>query len=45
MLILRIILHIATAVALIQHSERVLSWLVKDCVPKQPPQKDKQETA
>jgi hypothetical protein len=38
-LILRIIIQIAAAVALIQYTERVLSWLVKDCVPKQPPDK------
>jgi hypothetical protein len=35
--ILRIILHVAVAVALIQHAERVLGWLVKDCIPKPPP--------
>ena len=37
MLILRIIMHVAAAVALIQHAERVLSWLVKDSIPKSPP--------
>ena len=34
MLLLRIIAHVAAAIFLIQHGERVLSWLVKDCVPK-----------
>jgi hypothetical protein len=40
--ILRIILNVAAAVALIQHAERILSWLVKDCIPKPPPGKDDQ---
>ena len=35
--ILRIILHVAAALALIQFAERVLSWLVKDAIPKQTP--------
>ena len=37
MAILRVIVHVAAAVALIQYAERVLSWLVKDCIPKPPP--------
>jgi hypothetical protein len=36
--ILRIILHVAAAVLLIQHAERLLSWMVKDLLPKQPPE-------
>lgn len=43
--ILRIILHLAAAVALIQHAERVLSWLVKDCISEPPPNKPLQPTA
>ena len=39
LLILRFLLHVAVAVALIQHAEKVLSWLVKDDIPKQPPGK------
>ena len=35
--ILRIILHVALAVALIQYAERVLSWLVKDLISKSAP--------
>jgi hypothetical protein len=35
--VLRVIMHVAAAVALIQYAERVLSWLVKDSVPKQSP--------
>jgi len=36
LLILRIALHVAAAVAVIQNAERLLSWLVKDWVKKQP---------
>ena|SRR5882672_7365084 len=43
MLVLRIIMHVAAAVALIQHAERVLSWLVKDSIPK--PNQTMQATA
>ena len=32
--VFRIILHVAAAVALIQCAEKVLSWLVKDSIPK-----------
>jgi len=32
MLILRIIVHIAVAVAVIQNAEKILSWLIKDSV-------------
>ena len=45
LLILRIIMHVAAAVALIQYAERVLSWLVKDSIPKSPPNKSLQPTA
>ena len=33
--IIRIVLHVAAALALIQYAERVISWLVKDSIPKQ----------
>jgi hypothetical protein len=39
LLILRIIMHVAAAVAIIQYAERVLSWLVKDSIPKPSPNK------
>ena len=35
--VFRIVLHIAAALAVIQHAERLLSWLVRDWVAKQPP--------
>ena len=35
--ILRIILNVALALALIQYAERLLRWLVKDSIPKSPP--------
>jgi hypothetical protein len=37
MLILRALLYIAAGVAVIQNCEKILSWLVKDCVSKEPP--------
>src|SRR5947207_5794686 len=40
--ILRIILHVAAAVAPIQYAERVLSWLVKDLILKSPPGNSRQ---
>jgi hypothetical protein len=43
--ILRMILHVAAAIALIAHAERVLSWLVKDSIPKAPADKEAQPTA
>ena len=43
--VLRIILHIAAAVALIQYSERVLAWLIKDLIPEPSPNKSLQPTA
>ncbi len=45
MLILRVIMHVAAAVALIQHAEKVLSWLVKDSIPKEPPRANEQDIA
>ena len=36
-LILRIILHVAAAVAVIQYADRILSWLVRDWIRNQPP--------
>jgi hypothetical protein len=43
--ILRILLHVALAIALIQYAERVLSWLVKDSIPKPlPPEKQDAQT-
>ena len=36
-LIIRIILHVAAAVAVIRHAERILSWLVRDWIRNQPP--------
>ena len=36
LLILRIIMNVAAAVALVQHAEKLLSWLVKDSVSKKP---------
>lgn len=35
--VFRIVLHVGAALALIQYAERLLSWLVKDWVAKQPP--------
>lgn len=35
--ILRILLHVAGAVACIQYADRIVSWLVKDLVPNQQP--------
>lgn len=35
-LILRIILHVAAAVAVIQYADRLLSWLVRDWIRNQP---------
>jgi hypothetical protein len=43
--IVRIILHVAAAVALIQYAERALSWLVKDSISKPPPDQSLQPTA
>jgi len=40
LLILRIIMHVAAAVFLIQKAEVILSWLVKDSVQEQPPVSD-----
>jgi len=36
LMILRILLNIAAAFAIIQYAERVISWLVKDLIPKPP---------
>jgi hypothetical protein len=36
-LILRIILHVAAAIAVIQYADRILSWLVRDWIRNQPP--------
>jgi hypothetical protein len=35
--ILRIVLHVAAAVAVIQYADRILSWLVRDWIRNQPP--------
>jgi hypothetical protein len=37
MLVLRILLNIAAGVAIIQHAEKLLHWLVKDSIGKKPP--------
>jgi hypothetical protein len=34
--LLRIILHVAAALAVIQYSERVVSWFARDWIPTQP---------
>jgi hypothetical protein len=36
-LLLRILMNIAAGVLIIQKTERLLSWIVKDCVAEQPP--------
>jgi len=36
-LMLRIILHVAAAIAVIQYADRILSWLVRDWFRNQPP--------
>ena len=36
--VLRIVLHVGAAVAVILYAERLLSWLVRDFVAKQPPE-------
>lgn len=43
--VFRIVLHVGAALALIQYAERVLSWLVKDWVAKQPPNPSLEPTA
>ena len=43
--VLRIIMHIAAAMACIQFADRVVSWLVKDMVPNQPPVKSPEPAA
>lgn len=42
---LRIIIHVAIALALIQNAERVLSWLVRDLVEKPPPGRNEKDIA
>lgn len=37
LMVLRIILHVAAAVAIIQYADRLLSWLVRDWIRNQPP--------
>jgi hypothetical protein len=37
MAILRILLQVAAAVALVQYADRVVSWFVRDWIPKHPP--------
>ena len=44
MSILRIIIHVAVGLAIIQHAEKVLSWLVKDLATNQPPKNDNRAT-
>jgi len=44
LLILRIILHVAAAIAVIQKAEAILGWLVKDSVQEQPPVPDEKQT-
>jgi hypothetical protein len=34
--LLRVILHVVAALAVIQYSERVVSWFARDWIPKQP---------
>ena len=36
-LILRIVMHVAAALAVIQYADRILSWLVRDWIRNQPP--------
>ncbi len=44
-LILRIVLHVVAAVAVIQYADRILSWLVRDWIRNQSPNKSLQPTA
>jgi len=37
MMILRLLLNVAAGIACIQFADRIISWLVKDTIPKQPP--------
>lgn len=37
MLLLRIALNVIGGIALILHTEKLLSWMIKDLVPQQPP--------
>jgi hypothetical protein len=43
--VLRVILYGAAALALIQYAERVVGWLVRDLIPKQPPNTALEPTA
>ncbi len=43
--IFRIVLHVVAALLVIQHAERLLSWLVKDWVAKHPPDPSPEPTA
>ena len=43
--ILRIVLYAAAGIALIQHCDRMLSWLVKDLIPGESSRRDEKDTS
>jgi hypothetical protein len=45
LLILRILLHVAAAVALIQFAEKIVSWFIKDWIRNQPDDATPKRTA
>jgi hypothetical protein len=44
LLVLRILLHVVAAVAVIQYADRLLSWLVRDWIRSQPPNPPTEES-
>ena len=44
LIILRVALHLGVAIGCIRYSDRIVSWFVKDIIPKTPPNKTEADT-